>query len=1024
MAKKIADLLVVISGDSENLRKELNAIKRQINSAFGGKAMDLSEKVAGSFKYLAAGAVALGVAAVKMNADMAMTARAFEVLTGDADKAREHLGQLESFAASTPFEFPGLVEASKKLQAYGFETEAVIPIMKAVGDAAMAVGLGQEGIDRITLALGQMNAKGKLSAEEMRQLAETGLPAWEMLAQGIGVSVPQAMEMAKKGAIDATAGIGALLTGLDSKFNGMMDKMAGEIPQSFSNMQDSVKSIMRTLGADITETFDLKTKMKGAADWLSEFASLAKNSGIREALDQMIPESVRTAIVGISGAIVGIAVPAFALLAVNVIAATWPILAIGAACAAAAVLIYKNWSILGPFFSVLWQGIVSIARWAWDALSYIFNLIASLVSGVTDKISSFVALVRRVKSFALTGVMPESEVKVDTKEVDTAKKKVWSLKDAIDSLKPVGMPVGIAGGVPRVGGSGGVKIGASKAISSETDELKKQQQEYERLAEKAKSVSDHIEDEWLQQTNAQMAMLDKWYQKELKTLNESKAVNENYERDKERLRQSYDIKKKKLLDEEVRETEKVCKKIKDIYDNLYSKLQITSLRGSEKGLFNITEKADQDVEKIKTVFNEIVDDYANATTEQQKTIIEALRKAGITRYEINKGQLNLDGELQKYELERYKLLQDEKVSYFRQCQDIKADTEEAYNDSSLARLQQVLNKENLMRLENFNAQKRIMDLYQNVTIAAHMTTAEQVASLLDNSRGLFKAFFSSILTGTKDFGDALKDLLSDIWGNIAEQISEKLSNQIVEGLFGMLSGGNEGGGIFGSLFGGLFGGGKGAGVAEENPVAAVTDSFAMLTETSTSLGEGMSSFSGIVGAGSALMKAYNSLQTVLNAATKPAETTTTVAATTALGAFTVAVGAATEALAAMAIKSFIPIPGLASGGAVVGPGSGTSDSIPAMLSNGEYVISAAAVRKLGLPLLDRLNSGRTRGYASGGLVSDAAFDRLLARGFSAPKGGNVTTTTVNIYGDINSASEEESIFNKLYQDTRFALMGA
>ena len=55
----------------------------------------------------------------------------------------------------------------------------------------------------------------------------------------------------------------------------------------------------------------------------------------------------------------------------------------------------------------------------------------------------------------------------------------------------------------------------------------------------------------------------------------------------------------------------------------------------------------------------------------------------------------------------------------------------------------------------------------------------------------------------------------------------------------------------------------------------------------------------------------------------------------------------------------------ASGGPVYGPGTGTSDSIPAMLSNGEYVIRERSVKKYGTGLLDRINAGR---YANGGLV--------------------------------------------------------
>ena len=52
------------------------------------------------------------------------------------------------------------------------------------------------------------------------------------------------------------------------------------------------------------------------------------------------------------------------------------------------------------------------------------------------------------------------------------------------------------------------------------------------------------------------------------------------------------------------------------------------------------------------------------------------------------------------------------------------------------------------------------------------------------------------------------------------------------------------------------------------------------------------------------------------------------------------------------------IPGIATGGLISGPGSGTSDSILAMVSNGEYVIRAAAVRDIGVETLDRINAGQ------------------------------------------------------------------
>lgn len=69
--------------------------------------------------------------------------------------------------------------------------------------------------------------------------------------------------------------------------------------------------------------------------------------------------------------------------------------------------------------------------------------------------------------------------------------------------------------------------------------------------------------------------------------------------------------------------------------------------------------------------------------------------------------------------------------------------------------------------------------------------------------------------------------------------------------------------------------------------------------------------------------------------------------------------------------------GFATGGYVAGPGTGTSDSIPAMLSNGEYVITSRAVNRIGRDNLDAINAGRVPDLGSSG-------------GVTAISGGNVT----------------------------------
>lgn len=65
------------------------------------------------------------------------------------------------------------------------------------------------------------------------------------------------------------------------------------------------------------------------------------------------------------------------------------------------------------------------------------------------------------------------------------------------------------------------------------------------------------------------------------------------------------------------------------------------------------------------------------------------------------------------------------------------------------------------------------------------------------------------------------------------------------------------------------------------------------------------------------------------------------------------------------------VPGYAGGGSVRGPGTGTSDSILARLSDGEYVIRSAAVRRFGSAFFDRLNAGMLPAFAAGGFVGSS-----------------------------------------------------
>jgi hypothetical protein len=98
--------------------------------------------------------------------------------------------------------------------------------------------------------------------------------------------------------------------------------------------------------------------------------------------------------------------------------------------------------------------------------------------------------------------------------------------------------------------------------------------------------------------------------------------------------------------------------------------------------------------------------------------------------------------------------------------------------------------------------------------------------------------------------------------------------------------------------------------------------------------------------------------------------------------------------------------GAATGGFISGPGTGTSDSIAAMLSNGEFVVNAAATKRFA-PLLDAINSNRIGRHAEGGLIGNMSVsDSSLVLAGEAPK-ANSSVFNINITGDISRQTKRE-----------------
>lgn len=265
----IGEATVVFKGKDEissDLKKSLGGISAATNEAaekasrpFAEKFKNVGDKVSGfgdsmskkiTLPFVAGAAAAIGFG-LKTAGSLEQASIGFTTMLGSAQAADKMIKDLQKFAASTPFEFGGLVKSSQQLLAMGFQAKDIIPTMTAAGNAVAAMGGTEENVAAVTRALGQMQSKGKAAGGEMMQLTEQGIPAWQMLADKMGMTVPEVQKAVEKGMVSATTAIDAVVEGSNKRFGGMMEKQSKTLQGQMSNLQDTIS---QNLGAALADS--------------------------------------------------------------------------------------------------------------------------------------------------------------------------------------------------------------------------------------------------------------------------------------------------------------------------------------------------------------------------------------------------------------------------------------------------------------------------------------------------------------------------------------------------------------------------------------------------------------------------------------------------------------------------------------------------------------------------------------------------------------------------------------------------
>ena len=566
--------------------------------------------------------------------------------------------------------------------------------------------MGQDGIDRLTIAIGQIQAKGKVSAEEMLQLAEAGVPAWQMLADAMGTSIPQAMKMAEKGTIDSATGIQAIISGMNSKFGGMMQEQSSTINGMLSNIQDSIGQTMVVIGDEITEGLDLKPALKEAQDDLSDFAAKVKSSGIAEAIRDTVPPAAGATIAAFAAVLTATAIPAMAKLGLSAASTaaafagiTGPIALAAAGIGAAAYLIWDNWEWVGEQWDDLcWSIELAAGRMAAGVKTVIVGVVSN-IAWLADKIASFVGgsgitdeMRRRAEDFKL-----QIDIELANLEAQDMMRK-WEVPVAKqpDEKEPFK-----SADVNNLGLKSSVSAETGAGASGQTSKgVNKIAREIDRINEQ---------------------------------LNEAKDRTIDLQRD---------------------------------YNNFSMDIQIEGLSEFDKVYAGIVKERDQRIAAVQ----EWQDKFANATTEAQQLYERAMQTgdanviaSAAAMLEQRKAmEADAASQAAQNRLMINQQMNDQLLSQETLMQAYKAELDEMQKQGELERYMEYLTEEKAAFMQNQLEQQELMQQYYDWRLEAEQSYASfalEAANTLKD--GLAQGFANAIVSG-QNFGKTLQNLGKEI----------------------------------------------------------------------------------------------------------------------------------------------------------------------------------------------------------------------------------------------------------------------
>lgn len=252
----IAEINVRIGARIQDLTKNLGKAERQLKRS----AQKMSQLGTQITTAVSLPIIGIGAAAIKSAGDMEQLENGLTSIMGDAKVAARELERLKEAAKNPGLGFTQAVKGSVRLQSVGISAETARKGLLNFGNAIALAGGTASDLDGVSLALTQIISKGKISAEEINQLAERVPQVRSAIKDAFGTSDSE--ELQKLG-ISSEEFVEKVIDEM-----GKLPKATGGIKNAITNAGIAIQIFLSDIGKEINTAFDVQGAIEGFSSWL------------------------------------------------------------------------------------------------------------------------------------------------------------------------------------------------------------------------------------------------------------------------------------------------------------------------------------------------------------------------------------------------------------------------------------------------------------------------------------------------------------------------------------------------------------------------------------------------------------------------------------------------------------------------------------------------------------------------------------------------------------------------------------